>query len=328
MRNLCLRGGDSYQGDNNFVAANRIFRFIATMAMQLREVMLPQLMADSSLGFDYSLLSSFATHPTLTKISLSGEMVCSDPVLTLAILKHCPPSLQQLSMCCICLGDDHAERTQMAASIVAKSERSYQWPRFECLKKFSIGCDYGGVGSCEHWVHIPILRNAPRLEELNLYSFYSRDEIGLESFRQILETTITHCPNINNLRVDPGANPLPVADLVRLIQVYPKGLEFLMIAMPKTDQDEILKAVLQTSRSTLESLYLDFGAFTHAAIPEASIHHLIRECSKLRELEARCTCERLIPDYDCDALEPCIHRSFETFIEAQGLEPSGGYTRY
>jgi hypothetical protein len=28
-------------------------------------------------------------------------------------------------MCCICLGDDTAERTQMTASIVAKSERSY-----------------------------------------------------------------------------------------------------------------------------------------------------------------------------------------------------------
>ncbi|KAG0073501.1 hypothetical protein BGZ90_011535 [Linnemannia elongata] len=328
LRYLTLRGGDSYQGDNNFVAANRTFRFIATMAMQLREVFLPQLMADSSLGFDYSLLSSFVTHPTLTDISLSGEMVCSDPVLTLAILKHCPPSLQRLSMCCICLGDDHAERIQMAASIVAKSERSYQWPRFGCLKDLSIGCHYGGVGSCETWVHIPILKNAPRLRKLNLFSFYSRDEIGLESFRQILETTITHCPSINHLRVDPGANPLPVADLVRLIQVYPKGLEFLMIAMPKTDQHQILNAVLQTSRSTLESLYLDFGAFTPAAIPEASIHHLIRECSKLRELEVLCTCARLIPDDDHDAPEPCIHHTFRTFIEAQGLKPSGGYTEY
>ncbi|KAG9072793.1 hypothetical protein KI688_000571 [Linnemannia hyalina] len=145
---------------------NRTFRFIAAMAMQLREVLLPQVM-----------------------------------------------------------GHDHAEKTQIAASIVAESEH----------------------------------------------------EIGHESFRQILETTITHCPNINNLRVDPGDNSLSVADLVRLIQVYPKGLQFFIIAMPKTDQDQILKAILRTSRSTLDSFYLDFGAFTHVAIPEASIHHLSSE---------------------------------------------------
>jgi hypothetical protein len=85
------------------------------------------------------------------------------------------------------------------------------------MKHFSIGCDYGGVGSCKSWAHIPILKNAPRLEKFSLFSFYSKDEIGLKSFRHVLETTITHCPNINKLQIDPGANPLSVAVLVRLI---------------------------------------------------------------------------------------------------------------
>jgi hypothetical protein len=327
VRDLCCRGGDDGLGANNPEPANKLFKFLTTTTMQLQSFMLPRLMTNSSQGFDFSLLLSFATHPTLTELSLSGEISDSDPVLTLAILKNCPPSLQRLSMCCFCQGDDHAARIRSAAKYVAKSEKSYQWPRFESLKSLSIGCEYGGVGGCETWVHIPILKNAPYLKVFSLLAFYSRDEFGLETFRELLNTAITYCPNIIRLKVDAGDNPLLVTDLVHLIHSYPKGLEFLIIAMPKTDQNKILSAILDTSRSTLESLYIDFQSSTPLTLTEDNIHHFIQESSRLKELETECRCDNL-PEYDPDDLEPCAHHSFQTFIRAQGLEPHRPFNIY
>lgn len=328
VRDLCCRGGDDDLSENDPEPANRLFKFLTTTTMRLRSFMLPRLMANSSQGFDFSLLSSFTAHPTLTELSLSGEVADSDPVLTLAILKNCPPSLQRLSMCCFCQGDDHAARTQSAAAYIAKSERSYQWKHFESLKSLSIGCDYGGVGGCETWVHIPIVKNAPNLKVFNLFAFDPRDETGLMTFRELLKTAITYSPNITRLRVDTGNNPLPVTDLVHLIHSYPKGLEFLIIAMPRTDQDLILSVILETSRSTLESLYINFCSSTPLALSQDNIHRFIKECSRLKELETECGCERDLPEYNSDDPEPCAHHTFQTFIQAQGLEPCRPFNIY
>ncbi|KAG0297445.1 hypothetical protein BGZ96_006401 [Linnemannia gamsii] len=328
VSNLCCRGGDDGLDENDPEPANRLFKFLTTTTMRLRSFMLPRLMANSSQGFDFSVLSSFAAHPALTELTLSGEIADSDPVLTLAILKNCPPSLQRLTMCCFCQGDDHAARTLSAAAYVAKSEKSYQWKHFESLKSLSVGCDYGGVGGCETWVHIPIVKSSPKLKVFSLFAFHPRDETGLITFRELLETVITYSPNITRLRVDAGNNPLPVTDLVHLIRSYPKGLEFLIIAMPRTGQDQILSAILETSRSTLESLYIDFWSSTPLALSEDNIHHFVQECSRLKELETECRCDNDLPEYNPDDPEPCVHYTFQTFIQAQGLEPIRPFNIY
>ncbi|KAG0280407.1 hypothetical protein BGZ95_010222 [Linnemannia exigua] len=302
-----------------------MFKFITTTTRRLQDLSLSRIIADSTHGFDYTLIyPGFATHPTLTRLSLGGEMPSSDPLLTLALLKNCPPSLQRLDLCCVCQYDDKDERVKMAKRTAAKSEKSYQWKRFESLKSLSISCNYGN-GGCESWVHTPLLRHAPQLKVLSMFSFDPRDKAGLKSFRSLLDTAIKYCPNINRLRIDPGVNPLLAADLIRAIKAYPKGLKFLIISIPSEKQEQVLKAVLQTSRWTLQSLYLVYGAYTSVFIKENTIHQLIQKCPKLQELEFECTCERYLSD-SCEQL--CIHHGFHTFVQERGLEPVSAFNIY
>ncbi|KAG0212377.1 hypothetical protein BGX33_003668 [Mortierella sp. NVP41] len=228
-----------------------VLKFVA-MSLHLQHSMMVRIIADSQ-SFDNSLLSTFATLPVLTRLVLGGELSSSDQGLTLAILRNCPPSLQRLDLCCLCQGDERDERFQRAESAVAESEKSYQWKRFESLKSLSISCDYGG---CESWAHIPLLKNSPHLRLLNLMSYDPRGEPELEAFQQVLDAAIACCPDIDCLRVDPGDNPLTAAGLVRLIQAYPKGLESLIVSMPKTGQELVISAIFQTSAATPESFTL------------------------------------------------------------------------
>ncbi|KAF9108649.1 hypothetical protein BGX29_009304 [Mortierella sp. GBA35] len=269
LRNLCQRGGDFHDDP---VAVNRVFKFVA-MSLHLQHLMMVRIIADSQ-SFDNSLLSTFTTLPVLTRLVLGDKLSSSDPGLTLAILKNCPPSLQRLDLCCLCQGDERDERFQRAESAVAESEKSYQWKRFESLKSLSISCDYGG---CESWAHILLLKNSPHLRLLSLMSYDPRGEPELEAFQQVLDTAIACCPDIDRLRVDPGDIPLTAAGLVRLIQAYPKGLESLIVSMPKTGQELVISAIFQTSAATLKSLYFDYGSFTPITLNNDSITRPIQE---------------------------------------------------
>ncbi|KAK3832418.1 MAG: hypothetical protein J3R72DRAFT_454040 [Linnemannia gamsii] len=321
LRYLCLRSGD-YHDDS--AAVNRTFKFIVTTTRQLLGLSLYRIITDSTHEFDYTLINpGFATHPTLTVLSLTGEMFRSDPLLTLALLKNCPPSLERLDMCCICPYDKD-DRFKVATRTVAESEKLYQWKRFESLKSLSISCNYND-GGCESWVHMPLLKHAPQVKVLSVFSFNPRGEAGLNSFQRILDTATKYCPKIKRLHINPGVNPLMAADLIRVIKAYPKGLEFLIISIPTRKQEQILEAVLQTSRLTLQSLYLEYGAFTPVSIQEETIHELIQECPELQELQVDCTCERYLFD-SCG--QPCIHHGFQTFVQERGLEPFSSFNVY
>ncbi|KAG0319002.1 hypothetical protein BGZ97_002933 [Linnemannia gamsii] len=193
------------------------------------------------------LLARFAIHPTLTALDIESHRT-ADQRLVLAILKNCPPGLRKLSLGCLCQGRDKAERTQNSSATVRDPDMLYDWRQFESLRSLSIDCQWG---ECESWVHHPILRNSPHLRYLKTGCYVDVDNEDQDDNT----TAFVACPMIECFHIQHGGQNTVVsaAELVRLIQAYPKGLKSLSFEIPKSSIEEVIAALLKTSVSTLES---------------------------------------------------------------------------
>ncbi|KAF9108650.1 hypothetical protein BGX29_009305 [Mortierella sp. GBA35] len=264
---LFLRDGDDYRDD--IVAVNKAFEFI-TKASHLEQFVVCRIIEQSQ-HFDFGLLSSFTAHPALTRLTFEGHHPQSDPILILAILKNCPPSLQYLTVQCLCQGSNWTEKAQKAAAIVREPDRSYDWKRFEFLRN---------------------LDNA------------------VEGSRQVLKTIAAACSNIEHLCIEQGQrNPLPAADLIPLIQAYPRGLESLCFSMPLSNQDQVISTLLQISATTLERVHLEYGRYT-ASSSFDNIDHIVQGFPQLGELAMQCPCWH--------PTQPCRHSELKAYIKEQG----------
>ncbi|KAG0212376.1 hypothetical protein BGX33_003667 [Mortierella sp. NVP41] len=304
LRSLCLREGDYYH--NDITAINRVFEFISK-ASRLQELLAHRITGYSHQHSDF-VLSSFALHPALTTLILGGPMSRSSPIFALAILKNCPPSLRYLSVECLCDGDDEYEKALEAAAVIQESEQRYDWKRLESLKELAIACRSGG---CESWVHIPLLKNSPHLKLLSVgnYDGYNDPEADHDGFRQVLNTAPVVCPGIERLSVAQGErDPLAAADLVRLIQAYPRGLKSFRIAMPLSDQDHVISALLQTSGTTLERVYLEYGEHTPPSTVN-SINRFVQDFPQLDEMDMQCHCRHS---------RSCQHNELRAYVRDQG----------
>ncbi|KAG0051337.1 hypothetical protein BGZ89_003561 [Linnemannia elongata] len=232
--------------------------------------------------FDYGLLSRFGTHPTLTHLTLAAvEKPSQDDIfIMLAILKNCPSSLRSLCLRCDYSSKDSYDRlAELHAAIL---ERKHPWRVFESLEHLEISWDPEG---CQSWVHLPILRNSPKLTHL----FIGSDkpavivaDFHIGDMQKVLQATRIFCPNIRQFGGRFAGYPDLENDLVRLIQAYPKGLKSLDVALNMSVQNLFIPALLPISATTLECLRLT--ALQIEVESADIIVYVLKECSNLREL--------------------------------------------
>ncbi|KAK3827239.1 MAG: hypothetical protein JOS17DRAFT_749317, partial [Linnemannia elongata] len=291
---------------------NGIFKFVVRSSSRLQDLSFTNVYRTSQ-GFDFSLLSSFASHSTLTALHI-GSLRTSDQRLVLAILKNTPPCLRRLTLGCLCQGLRKADRTLNAEATVMDSDKMYEWRRFESLRGLSVDCEWG---ACESWVHHPILRNAPHLKYLKTGCYVDiehrdNDNTAFAGYRHTLEIASTVCPEIQHLHLQHGGQDpvLTAAELVRLIQAYPLGLKSLNFDIPESGQEDVMCALLKSSASILESVVIEY----YLNIPPMSketVTRMIKECPRLEELDLGCKC------YTDSSVE-CLHVELEAFVDAQG----------
>ncbi|KAF9297946.1 hypothetical protein BGZ88_008540 [Linnemannia elongata] len=194
------------------------------------------------------------------------------------------------------------------------SDRMYEWRQFESLRILSVDCQYG---VCESWVHHPILKNAPLLKYLKTGCYVDiededNDITDFAGYRHTLVVVSTACPEIQHLHVQHGGwDPvITAAELVSLIQAYPKGLKALNFGMPESGQEEVISALLNSSASTLKSVVIEHYPNIPPVSKEA-VARMVEECPQLEELDINCQCHT-------DPSVECLHVELEAFAEAQG----------
>ncbi|KAG0063664.1 hypothetical protein BGZ89_009721 [Linnemannia elongata] len=232
---------------------NGAFKFVVRRTSRHQILSFTKLFRTSQ-GFDFSLLASFATHSTLTVLQIASHRA-SDQRLVFAILKNTPPCLRKR--------------------------------QFESLRILSVNCQYG---VCESWVHHPILKNAPLLKYLKTGCYVDiededNDITDFAGYRHTLVVVSTACPEIQHLHVQYGGwDPvITAAELVSLIQAYPKGLEALNFEMPESGQEEVISALLNSSASTLKSVVIEHYPNIPPVSKEA-VARMVEECPQLEEL--------------------------------------------
>ncbi|KAK5828855.1 hypothetical protein F5H01DRAFT_315777 [Linnemannia elongata] len=206
------------------------------------------------------------------------------------------------------------ERSRNAEATVMDSDRMYEWRQFESLRILSVDCQYG---VCESWVHHPILKNAPLLKYLKTGCYVDiededNDITDFAGYRHTLVVVSTACPEIQHLHVQHGGwDPvITAAELVSLIQAYPKGLKALNFEMPESGQEEVISALLNSSASTLKSVVIEHYPNVPPVSKEA-VARMVEECPQLEELDINCQCHT-------DPSVECLHVELEAFAEAQG----------
>lgn len=299
LQELNLRTVD---GRSDFVDhVNEVFRFVTKPSSRLHKVSMP-VITTGSLGFDYCLLPGLAVHLALTVLELRTENP-PDPLVALAILKSCPPTLRKLVVNCLCHGfDSSMEKVQKIAAGIRESEEQYEWRRFDSLKILVMTCCMGG---CESWVHLPILKNSPNLKFLMIGGHYEDGEVDFEGFRETLKLIPTTCPKIEHLHMRHGGQESAVsgADLVRLIQAYPKGLKSFHFVMPRSGQEDVFSVLVQTSATTLESVMWEY-IYDPPTLSVETVSRLVQDCALLEDFRMRCRCYRhpCCPHVELDVL--------------------------
>ncbi|KAF9154653.1 hypothetical protein BG015_000338 [Linnemannia schmuckeri] len=103
----------------------------------------------------------------------------------------------------------------------------------------------------------------------------------------------TTCLKIEHPHVAQGGQELTLssADLVRLIQSYPRGLKSFRLVMPDSGHEQIFSALTQTSATTLKSVHFEHFYISSTASMETFIC-LRQECALLGDFRVSCHCSR------------------------------------
>ncbi|KAF9146548.1 hypothetical protein BGX30_013763 [Mortierella sp. GBA39] len=304
LQDLCLRSEYCCSSDD-VAHVNEVFKFMTRPSSRLHAVSIPTAIKESHHRFNLGLLPGLAIHPALTELTLRAYKY-SDPLVVLAILKNCPPTLQKLRVDCHCEGFNGPEKARELAAIERESEEQYEWRRFESLRRLIVTC---GLGGCESWVHHPILRNSPNLRCLRAGDYFDDDDVDSEGFRQTLAMIPTTCPKIEYLNVQQGGIQTGVSteDLVDLVQSYPRGLRSFNFSMPESGGEQVFSAIIQTSATTLESIFLDHS-YCSSTVSVETANRLVQECPLLEDFRMRCPCSQR---------PRCRHAELQQFVDSQ-----------
>ncbi|KAF9544685.1 hypothetical protein EC957_011792 [Mortierella hygrophila] len=304
LQELSLRSKYCCSSDD-VAHVNEVFKFMTRPSSRLHAVSMSTAIKESHHRFNLGLLPGLAIHPALTELTLRAYKY-SDPLVVLAILKNCPPTLHKLRVDCHCEGFDGPEKARKLAAIARESEEQYEWRRFESLRRLTVTCRLGG---CESWVHHPILRNSPNLRCLRIGEYFDDDEVDFEGFRQTLAVIPTTCPKIEHLDVQQGGIEMGVSaeDLVRLVQSYPRGLRSFNFSMPESGGEQVFSAIIQTSATTLESVFLDHFYYSSTVSVETATR-FVQECPLLEDFRMGCSCSQS---------PRCRHIELRQFVDSQ-----------
>jgi len=136
-------------------------------------------------------------------------------------------------------------------------------------------------------------------------------DVEIDGLLQLLHLMPEACPRIEHLQVyQVGLYPIPEADIVQLLQGYPRGLKTLHLTFPYEDDDLIFSILVQTSAVTLRSLHFELLEDS-PSLPCEIIDRIVQDFPQLEELSARCRCSQ-------ESSEPCEHAGLDLLVETGG----------
>ncbi|KAI8600531.1 hypothetical protein EDD21DRAFT_131365 [Dissophora ornata] len=215
--------------------------------------------------FTLDVLQALSTHRSLRSISINLRFELLGIV---AFLQHCPAHLEELEI-------------YLDVYYESEAEARLELRRPTLLRRLIL---HGGLFSFAHDLLVPLLEKCPLLEELK------SPRITVEAHRELVATTIKHCPNLLSFEHDSGYC-VPIAVPLPLLKAYPHGLRKVSLNISSshlgghtTSPRTLVHALLAHCTDSLEVLSL--RGMTDCW--HVGIHTVLEQCPNLRELDIQC----------------------------------------